>query len=120
MTSEHTAIREELLKHSWISSPRVRVRSNLVLCQTSKLGLPWQFHQVNQRVQYIITLKSQFDGALAPLVITVTIKLVFRTLHRGFCLLRTEQGFYGLTARLSGLHDGFNGHELTRIGSEPC
>ena len=29
MTSEHTAIREELLKHSWISSPRVRVRSNL-------------------------------------------------------------------------------------------
>jgi hypothetical protein len=37
----------------------------LVLCQTSKLGFPWQFHQVNQRVQYIFTLKSQFDGALA-------------------------------------------------------
>ena len=29
----------------------------LVLCQTSKLGLPWQFHQVNQGVRYIITLK---------------------------------------------------------------
>jgi hypothetical protein len=29
MTSEHPAIRKELLKHSWISSARVRVRSNL-------------------------------------------------------------------------------------------
>jgi transposase len=47
-------------------------------------------------------------------------KLVFRTLHRGFCLLRTEQGLYGLTAQLSGLRDGFNGYGLTRIGSEPC
>jgi hypothetical protein len=50
----------------------------------------------------------------------IHLHLVFRTLHRGFCLLRTEQGFYGLTARLSGLRDGFNRHGLTRIGSEPC
>jgi hypothetical protein len=48
------------------------------------------------------------------------LRLVFRTLHRGFCLLRTEQGLYGLTAQLSGLRDGFNGYGLTRIGSEPC
>jgi GtrA-like protein len=50
----------ELVRYTFVSG--------LVLCQTYKLGLPWQFHQVNQRVQYIITLKSQFDGALASIV----------------------------------------------------
>jgi len=37
---------------------------SLVLCQTSKLGLPWQFHQGNQGIQCIITLKLQCDRAL--------------------------------------------------------
>ncbi len=46
----------------------VNVVKTVVLCQTSKLGLPWQFHQVNQGVRYIITLKSQFDRALAALI----------------------------------------------------
>jgi hypothetical protein len=41
--------------------------AHLVLCQTSKLGLPWQFNQVNQEVRCIITLKSQFDRALVKL-----------------------------------------------------
>ena len=46
--------------------------------------------------------------------------LVFRTLYRGFCLLRTEYGFCGLPAPLSGLRDGCNGHGFAPIGSEPC
>jgi hypothetical protein len=51
-----------MVHHSIVN--RWVINCNLVLCQTSKLGFPWQFHQVNQRVQYIFTLKSQFDGAL--------------------------------------------------------
>src|SRR5712691_7901457 len=47
-------------------------------------------------------------------------ELVFRTLYRGFCLLRTEYGFCGLPAPLSGLRDGCNGHGFAPIGSEPC
>jgi hypothetical protein len=50
----------------------------------------------------------------------VAVELVFRTLYRGFCLLRTEYGFCGLPAPLSGLRDGCNGHGFAPIGSEPC
>ena len=46
--------------------------------------------------------------------------LVFRTLYRGFCLLRTEYGFCGLPAPRSGLRDGCNGHGFAPSGSEPC
>ena len=47
-------------------------------------------------------------------------QLVFRTLYRGFCLLRTEYGFCGLPAPRSGLRDGCNGHGFAPSGSEPC
>src|SRR2546428_5552371 len=51
--------------------------------------------------------------------IFMIVKLVFRTLYRGFCLLRTEYGFCGLPAPRSGLRDGCNGHGFAPIGSEP-
>ena len=38
---------------------------NLCYATCSKLGLPWQFHQVSQGVRNIVTLKSQFDRHLA-------------------------------------------------------
>jgi hypothetical protein len=60
----------------------------------------------------------QADAAVEAIL--TAIKLVFRTLYRGFCLLRTEYGFCGLPASLSGLRDGCNGHGFAPIGSEPC
>jgi hypothetical protein len=41
----------------------------------------------------------QADAAVEAIL--TAIKLVFRTLYRGFCLLRTEYGFCGLPASLS-------------------
>jgi len=36
----------------------------LVLCQTSKLGLLWQFEHVKHEFQYVATLKSKIDRVL--------------------------------------------------------
>ena len=60
----------------------------------------------------------QADAAVEAIL--TAIKLVFRTLYRGFCLLRTEYGFCGLPAPRSGLRDGGNGHGFAPSGSEPC
>jgi RNA polymerase sigma-70 factor (ECF subfamily) len=50
----------------------------------------------------------------------VLLELVFRTLSRGFCPGRTEQGFCSVPALLSALRDGSKGHGFAQIGSEPC
>ena len=53
-----------------------------------------------QRSRYPATPGLSPDPDFQEAILTA-IKLVFRTLYRGFCLLRTEYGFCGLPAPLS-------------------